>query len=162
AWEMYGGKAMRREAQAGARSPYRAYEVAPVPERGRPVHVVVRDPKTTAQVWSRHGGYPGDGRYLEFHKIRYPGGLKLWRVTDSDADLGAKAPYQPAAAADATAHHARHFAGILRSIAEAAEGGDTAIVAPFDTELFGHWWFEGVEWLHTLYQLLDTEGMTQP
>src|SRR5690606_1947946 len=59
------------------RSPYRAYTIAPTPPRTRPVHVLVRDPEATAQVWSRHGGYPGDGHYLEFHKIRYPGGLKF-------------------------------------------------------------------------------------
>ena len=75
AWEMYGGKAMRREAQAGARSPYRAYEVAPVPERGRPVHVVVRDPKTTAQVWSRHGGYPGDEWLHSLYQLLDTGGM---------------------------------------------------------------------------------------
>ena len=38
-------------------------------------------PESTLRVWSRHQGYPGDGGYLEFHKIRWPGGLKLWRVT---------------------------------------------------------------------------------
>jgi 1,4-alpha-glucan branching enzyme len=162
AWQMYGGKVARREEVTGERSPYRAYQVAPVPDRGRSVSVLVRDPRTTAQVWSRHGGYPGDGRYLEFHKIRFPGGLKLWRVTDANADLGAKQPYDPARAAEAAEQHARHFTTVLRSVQDAAEPGDTAIVAPFDTELFGHWWFEGVEWLHSLYRLLDTPEMPRP
>ena len=47
---------------------------------------LVRDPVASAQVWSRHSGYPGDGTYLEFHKIRWPGGLKLWRVTGNGVD----------------------------------------------------------------------------
>src|SRR6266542_7014681 len=69
------------------RTPYRAYRVAPA--RGtRPVAAFVRDPRASMQVWSRHHGYPGDGQYLEFHKIRWPGGLKLWQVTGENVDLG--------------------------------------------------------------------------
>lgn len=145
------------------RSPYRAYQVG-VKERshGRPPNVLVRDPETTARVWSRHGGYPGDGRYLDFHKIRYPGGLKLWRVTDTAADLGAKEPYQPDTAADAVRGHARHFASLLQTLSTDARPGDTAVMAPFDTELFGHWWFEGVDWLQALYDTLGDTDMITP
>jgi 1,4-alpha-glucan branching enzyme len=81
------------EAEAGPalRSPYRTYRVSPV--RGRPsVTAFVRDPSSTRQVWSRHGGFPGDGGYLEFHKIRYPGGLKFWRVTHPEADRTSRGP----------------------------------------------------------------------
>ena len=49
--------------------------------------------ESSAQVWSRHQGYPGDGRYLEFHKKRAPSGHRYWRVTDSSIDLGDKLPY---------------------------------------------------------------------
>jgi len=124
--------------------------------------VMVRDPQATAQVWSRHGGYPGDGHYLEFHKIRYPGGLKLWSVTDTAADLGAKLPYDPAAARAAAVRHAEHFRTLLQTVSAAALRGDTAIVAPFDTELFGHWWFEGVDFLHDLYQEIERHGGVRP
>ena len=161
AFEVYEGKVRRRGGPAVRRSPYRAYEVG-TPARGRPVHVLVRDPETTTQVWSRHGGYPGDGRYLEFHKIRYPGGLKLWSVTDTAADLGAKLPYQPEAAREAAHLHAAHFCTLLNAVASTALRGDTAIVAPFDTELFGHWWFEGVDFLHDLYQELDRSDGVRP
>ena len=102
--------------------------------RGRPIHVLVRDPATTAKVWSRHEGYPGDGAYLEFHKIRQPGGLKLWKVTDSAADLGAKLPYVPRDARDMATRHAAHFQSLLDSIAAAADADDHTIVAPLDTE----------------------------
>ena len=80
----------------------------------------VRDPRASMQVWSRFQGYPGDGAYLEFHKMRWPGGLKLWRVTGGDVDLGAKEPYDPATAALERARgHADHFAGLLGEIAAA-------------------------------------------
>jgi 1,4-alpha-glucan branching enzyme len=161
AWELYGSHATR-PAVTPQSSPYRTWEVGLRAPRQRPVQVVVRDPETTTQVWSRHGGYPGDPRYLEFHKIRYPGGLKLWRVTDPAADLGVKQPYHPDAARDAALAHARHFHEVLGRIADAAAPGDQAIVAPFDTELFGHWWFEGIDFLAALYRELDRGGGPRP
>lgn len=155
AWELYGRQEKGKLSKA-QRSPYRAYQVGSRARgRGRPVHVLVRDPHTTAKVWNRHGGYPGDGRYLEFHKIRYPGGLKLWAVTDSQADLGQKAPYQPAAAREAATGHARNFREVLDHLDAAHRRGDEVIGAPFDTELFGHWWFEGVEFLADLFKELE-------
>ena len=64
-----------------------------------PSHVpfFARDEVSGSQVWSRDMGYPGDGGYLEFHKKHFPGGMRYWRITSSDADLGLKAPYDPAA-----------------------------------------------------------------
>ena len=100
-------------------------------------------------------------RYLEFHKIRYPGGLKLWAVTDSAADLADKQPYVPAAAREAAMSHAAHFQTLLD--ATRGDPGDHAIIAPFDTELFGHWWFEGMDFLKALYERdLANEPATNP
>jgi 1,4-alpha-glucan branching enzyme len=160
-WDMYGGKKTTRRTTRVKRSPYRAYQVG-APSRGRAVRVLVRDPKTTEQVWSRYGGYPGDGRYLEFHKIRHPGGLKLWSVTSTTSDLGEKAMYTPADARTAVNGHAQHFRSLLDGIAETAEKGDRAIVAPFDTELFGHWWFEGIDFLTELYRDMATDSEVHP
>jgi 1,4-alpha-glucan branching enzyme len=138
------------------RSPYRAYRLPPT--RRRAVSVLVRDPRTSMQVWSRHQGYPGDEWYLEFHKIRWPGGLKLWRVSSPGSDLGAKRPYQPEAAASRAATHAGHFASLLGEVASDARARSGVVVAPFDTELFGHWWFEGVDWIAALYRRLTAGG----
>ena len=160
-YDLYSGRTMPRPIKAGKRSPYQGYRVGKA-TRGRPIYVLVRDPKTTAQVWSRHGGYPGDGAYLEFHKIRYPGGLKLWKVTDASADLGAKEPYVAAAAAAMAHGHAGHFRSLLDAIAAAARPRDQAIIAPFDTELFGHWWFEGMEFLKALYEGVAATGTAAP
>jgi 1,4-alpha-glucan branching enzyme len=143
------------------RSPYRTYEVSP--REGQPsVVAFVRDPVSTRQVWSRHGGFPGDGAYLEFHKIRFPGGLKFWRVTHPSADLGAKEPYEPNIARARAWGHAGHLHWLLRGRAEASRAaGESVIVAPFDTELFGHWWYEGVDFIADLYRRLATqEGPT--
>jgi len=133
------------------RSPYEAYVVTR--PRGRAVHALVRDPVCSMQVWSRHQGYPGDGAYLEFHKIRWPGGLKLWRVTGPHTDLGDKQPYDVAAARGRVDAHARHFAALIDGTPARATDG-RLVVAPFDTELFGHWWFEGVEFIGAFYRAL--------
>ncbi len=136
-----------------SRSPYQAYRVAQT--RGGGVSAFVRDPRSSMQVWSRFQGYPGDEAYLEFHKMRWPGGLKFWKVTGPGVDLGAKAMYDPAAARARAAGHADHFSQILGSIAASeARPRGKVIVAPFDTELFGHWWFEGPDFLGDTYRSL--------
>ena len=144
------------------RTPYRAYRVAP--SRGaRPVAAFVRDPRASMQVWSRHQGYPGDGQYLEFHKIRWPGGLKLWQVTGDNVDLGAKRPYDPAAARHQARGHGAHFAQLLGQLAATeSPGPEGVIAAPFDTELFGHWWFEGPDFVGDVYRELPHQREVRP
>ncbi len=148
------------------RSPYRAYlagSLAAGAGAERRVGALVRDPRTSMQVWSRQLGYPGDEWYLEFHKIRWPGGLKLWRVSAPHTDLGAKRPYDPSAALAQAALHASHFTSLLAGAqATAAVGSDGVVAAPFDTELFGHWWFEGVDFLAAVYRNLADGGAVRP
>jgi len=138
-------------------TPYRAYRVG-----GRGTATLVRDPHSSMQIWSRHHGYPGDESYLEFHKIRWPGGLRFWRVSGPGSDLGAKRPYEPAAATMRARDHAGHFAQLLGSVAAApSTPAAGVIVAPFDTELFGHWWFEGLDFLNAMYRRLDERRSVQ-
>jgi len=142
----------------GRRSPYRTYQVSQG-QNGNGVAAFVRDPLSTRQVWSRHGGFPGDGGYLEFHKIRFPGGLKFWRVTHPQADLGLKQPYEPNVARARAWSHAGHMQWMLKSHAMGPRApGESVIVAPFDTELFGHWWHEGIEFVADLYRHCATRG----
>ncbi|MEO8200424.1 MAG: 1,4-alpha-glucan branching protein domain-containing protein [Gemmatimonadota bacterium] len=129
------------------RSPYHPYRV------GRAT-AFLRDPVTSRQVWSRYEGYPGDEHYLEFHKMRWPGGLRLWQVSAPGTGLGEKRPYRPEAARTRAAHHARHFVSVLADTARGSTAEDTVMVAPFDTELFGHWWFEGPVFLRNMFELL--------
>ena len=59
------------------------------------VTVLGRCGDVAERVWNAEVGYPGDGRYREFHKLHGLRGLRYWRVTDRTADLGAKLPYDP-------------------------------------------------------------------
>jgi len=160
--ELHGEPAVRHHghahpvpSDAPTRSPYRGYRIL-TGRSGQQLAALVRDPRSSARVWSRGEGYPGDEWYLEFHKIRWPGGLKLWRVSGAGSDLGAKRPYEPARASARAAEHGRHFAGVLRDTAGGeTEARDAVVAAPFDTELFGHWWFEGPEFLAATYRALQ-------
>ncbi len=116
------------------------------------VAAFLRDPKLAAQVWSRQGGYPGNGDYLDFHKRHWPSGLRLWRVTDSEVELGDKLAYWPDLARERAHEQAAHFVSLVAGY-PGVEGG--LLCAPFDFELFGHWWFEGPIWLARVLELAE-------
>ena len=122
-----------------------------------------RDPDASRQVWSAHEGYPGDPVYREFYRdigfdlskehlgpigrgSRKFSGVKYHRITGGGDE---KQLYDRVAAENAAAKHASHFleqrGQQVREISEL--GFNPIVVAPFDAELFGHWWFEGPRFL---------------
>jgi 1,4-alpha-glucan branching enzyme len=115
-----------------------------------------RDPKTGVQVWSGDSGYPGDGAYLDFHKKRWPGGHRYWRVTGPRVDMGDKEPYYPQEAAERTKSHASHFVHLVwQALQEGFKDSIPPVLcSPFDAELFGHWWFEGPLWLEAVARVI--------
>ena len=117
-----------------------------------PTSIFPRDPRTGVQVWSGDSGYPGDGAYLDFHKKRWPGGHRYWRVTGSHVDMDDKQPYDPQAALSRVESHAAHFADLVWQALSPSFRDDSPpiLCAPFDAELFGHWWFEGCLWLEAV------------
>jgi 1,4-alpha-glucan branching enzyme len=118
-----------------------------------------RDEATAQQVWSREVGYPGDPAYLEFHKRRDPGGLRYWRVTHASADLADKALYDASAAARRTPEHAAHFLDAVSATLAGADSRGRQICAMYDTELFGHWWFEGPQFLAAVLDAAAERGL---
>lgn len=124
-----------------------------------------RDAESSKQVWSSIEGYPGDYDYREFYRdvgfdldidyisryihpdgIRVNTGIKYHRITGNEH----KEPYIPAKAMKKAAFHAADFVlnrevqiNHLNSLMDRPP----VIVAPYDAELFGHWWFEGPQWL---------------
>ncbi len=144
----------RRPADAGAHqgTTFRPYWVG-----GSKVAVLARNEQTGLQVWSAAHGYPGDSAYREFHKKDAESGLHYWRVTSSETDLGAKAEYEPEAARSAVEGHAEHFRDLLKRelhLYETGTGERGNLMASYDTELYGHWWLEGVDWLERVIELL--------
>jgi 1,4-alpha-glucan branching enzyme len=74
-----------------------------------------------------------------------------------------KATYEPDRALDQAGRDADHLVGVLRDTV-LRDGGSVPrpplVVAAYDTELFGHWWFEGVDWLGTVLRAIgDDPGL---
>jgi 1,4-alpha-glucan branching enzyme len=131
-----------------------------------------RDRETSRQIWSAHEGYPGDPNYRDFYRDigfdvlaekRFTG-IKYHRVT---ARGGSKEIYSPAAALRTAENHANDFVNRRRDQFHelASNGFEPIITAPFDAELFGHWWFEGPQFLEFVIRKVaaqDAFGLTSP
>ncbi len=125
--------------------------------RDSDVAVIGRNRVVGEQVWAAAVGYPGDGNYREFHKKDAAHGLQYWRVTDTHTDIAYKEPYEPYHAGQRVEEHAKHFVWLLEQELrdfEGKHGKQGFIASAYDTELFGHWWFEGVDWLKRVLTLL--------
>ncbi|ASJ02445.1 1,4-alpha-glucan branching protein [Thermococcus profundus] len=130
--------------------------------KGSRVAVFARNRETGHQVWSAHFGYPGDFHYREFHKKAPESGGQYWRITSKDVDIGEKEFYDPEKAMERVEEHARHFVSLVEGLLREHEekfGEKGIIVSPYDTELFGHWWFEGVRWLGRVLELMASRGI---
>jgi 1,4-alpha-glucan branching enzyme len=124
------------------------------------VVAIARHDRVSSQVWSAVTGYPGDAQYREFHRKDTASGLRYWRVTSVQTGLGEKQDYSPDQAAERVRDHASHFVRVVRDelSGRTADGRDPLLAVTFDSELFGHWWFEGVDWLGlVLRELTESE-----
>jgi 1,4-alpha-glucan branching enzyme len=138
-----------------------------------------RDPETSKAVWSKEEGYPGDisyrdfyrdigfdlplediGRYIIDGKVRVNTGFKYYAITGRGDN---KAPYNRQEAMKKVAEHADNFVYRQSKQVErisALTDRRPLILAPFDAELFGHWWFEGPEFLEAVIQrIADTDWL---
>lgn len=129
-----------------------------------------RDWESSKQVWSATEGYPGDYYYRDFYRdigfdldydyirpylvegIRGFTGIKYYRITGPN---GHKEIYNPQIAKERAAEHAGNFMFNrelqIRHLAFHMTR-PPLVVAPYDAELFGHWWHEGPQWLDYLFR----------
>ncbi len=131
-----------------------------------------RDSASTLPVWSSRQGYPGDPDYREFHRDlgwdlpidllkkngisdHRPLGLKLNKITNHTTPLSRKKIYDFDIAKAKAKEHAKHYLiGRNLQLQKLSETINQLplLVAPFDAELFGHWWFEGPIFLSELFK----------
>ncbi len=127
------------------------------------VHVFGRDKLTGMQVWSAQWGYPGDFVYKEFHKKAPTSGIQYWKITDRMPGMKHKQVYNPKVAFHRAEEHAAHFTeSVTHHLQDyyAQTGEEGVVVSSYDTELFGHWWFEGVHWLeHVIRQMYKQKNI---
>ncbi len=131
-----------------------------------------RDSESTLPVWSSREGFPGHGSYREFHKdlgwelplsklkekgisSNRPLGLKYHRITHSAINLGEKDFYLEKEANDKAKEDAENYlferSKQLKNLKISSTFNPT-LVAPFDAELFGHWWYEGPIFLNHIFK----------
>ncbi len=128
------------------------------------VAVIGRNNRTGMQVWSAQWGYPGDYNYREFHKKDGRSGLHYWKATGEKVDLARKEYYDPYWAAQRVKEHGAHFAHLVEeSLVNFYQESDKfgIIASCYDTELFGHWWFEGIDWLKQVLQHLSQSELIE-
>jgi len=136
-----------------------------------------RHPLTSKLVWSKSVGYPADYNYREYYRdigfeldqhylepfqyargIRTHTGIKYHRITGPTEN---KHLYNPDWARETAERHAHDFVNRCREQAARARAGmpfPSVIVSPYDAELFGHWWFEGPQWIYYVLRELSHGG----
>jgi 1,4-alpha-glucan branching enzyme len=125
-----------------------------------------RDLESARQVWSRTEGYPGDPRYRDFYRdigydldwdyvaphVPSPNhrgftGIKYHSIT---GPTDQKQIYRRDQAQAVVRAHAAHFLRARRDQVRRLAGRlgrPPVLFMPYDAELFGHWWYEGLEFL---------------
>jgi 1,4-alpha-glucan branching enzyme len=135
--------------------------------------------ESSKSVWSSIDGYPGDYNYRDFYRdvgydldyeyikpyinpdgTRVNTGIKYYKIT---GQTDYKLPYDVDKAREKAAEHAGNFIfnrekqiEYLSSIMDRKP----IIISPYDAELFGHWWFEGPEWLEYLIRKINFDQDT--
>jgi 1,4-alpha-glucan branching enzyme len=126
-----------------------------------------RDRESAKQVWSQREGYPGDPAYRDFYRdighdldleylrpflppdgARRFTGIKYHRITGPTPN---KEIYVPGWAQGAADYHAGNFmVSRMKQIEHLLQATniEPIVLAPFDAELFGHWWYEGPMFLN--------------
>lgn len=139
------------------------------------VAAFARDMESAQQVWSAEMGYPGDPRYREFYRdlgydleyeyvrpylhsdgVRRNLAVKYHRITGK-VPLSAKQPYNPQEAREVAASHAGNFMfNRERQIDYLHEflKKKPLVTSMYDAELYGHWWYEGPDFLEFLFKKL--------
>ncbi|MFP4362292.1 MAG: glycoside hydrolase family 57 protein [Spirochaetia bacterium] len=141
------------------------------------VQVFGRDLASTKAVWSSEEGYPGDYSYREFYRdigfelekrelspfieeddFRVYTGYKYYAITGNSEE---KRIYNPEEAKVKVDEHAENF--IYSRKKHTAKLSDIMdrpplFVCPYDAELFGHWWYEGPQWIDSVVRKIHNDN----
>ena len=103
------------------------------------------DRQAMALAWGE-GGYPAAGAYRDYHRYTE----HRHQAWGNDGR-----PYEHETARRLAREHAADF--VARVSARVQHGG--VCVCAFDTELLGHWWYEGVAWLDAVLEESVRQGL---
>ncbi|MHA1407556.1 MAG: 1,4-alpha-glucan branching protein domain-containing protein [Candidatus Heimdallarchaeaceae archaeon] len=139
---------------------YRPYYITDDEELEKRVSFYTRDDRTGILVWSGDIGFPGDEWYLEFHKKHWPSGNRYWRITGPNVDLGEKKVYNDLKIVERLDENSEYFFKVVKEILlenQKSAVKPNVIVSPYDFELFGHWWFEGIGFLERILTFVSED-----
>jgi 1,4-alpha-glucan branching enzyme len=125
--------------------------LAPVATAAGPVAIPI-DWEAISWLWSNEG-YPSDPVYSDFHR-KTMRGARPWSI-------GGNA-YEPAAAAATARRQGAEFVAATAERLErfrAQRGKAGLLTFAIDTELLGHWWWEGPIWLEEVLRLAPEQGI---
>lgn len=130
-----------------------------------------RDLESSRQVWSSITGYPGDPNFRDFYKdigyeapydyilpyiakngVRVHTGIKYHSITGKTAN---KNIYNLTRAKQIVEMQAEHFMHSReKQILDVKQGmlNKPIILCPYDSELYGHWWYEGPHFIYSLFK----------
>ena len=137
-----------------------------------------RDIESSKSVWSADEGYPGDAVYREFYRdigfdldfdyikpyihesgLRINTGIKYYKITGRGMH---KEPYNHIQARDTAAAHAGNFMfnreKQVEYLGTIMDGRKPIIISPYDAELFGHWWYEGPDFINFLIRKISCDS----
>ncbi len=142
------------------------------------IAVLGRDTESSKEVWSSKEGYPGDPDYRDFYRdigfdlpmedispqmkpegLRRSTGLKYFKITGGE---GEKLPYDPAQGLVKARIHARDF--LIKRVQQSMDisrymKNPPVMACLYDAELFGHWWFEGTDFISFLFEEAHAQKM---
>ena len=142
-----------------------------------------RDIETSNSVWSAEEGYPGDPNYREFYRdigfdmdydyikpyihesgLRIATGIKYHQITSKQTSMEYKQPYDPEVAYSRSEDHGSNFVHNREKQIEYICGQmdrPPVIVSMYDAELFGHWWYEGPDFLYNVFKAMAKSQIVQ-
>ena len=126
--------------------------------KNQSLKVLIRHKSASDKVWSEKSGYPSHSAYLDFHKREFDSTLRYWKVTNHPEYTQEKYPYMMADAKKQAQIDAKEYVEYLEELAlsYSEQVSETGVIClAFDTELFGHWWFEGPEFLSNFIREMD-------
>lgn len=103
-------------------------------------------------LWSLEG-YPADRRHADFHRKSLRG-TRPWAIGGT--------AYDPEAATARAREQGEQFAAAVAARLGAHReriGGPGLLTFAIDTELLGHWWWEGPQWLEAALAALPAHGV---
>ncbi len=128
------------------------------------VCVFGRNRNISRQVWDAQIGYPGNINYREFHRKDHESGLQYWRITNKSVGLNEKKLYNIEKAMETVDSDAQHFISLLCDELQQFSRISKIpgiLISPFDFELFGHWFAEGVDWLKKVIKLINQKEIIE-